>query len=149
MPRGISSRVRRLHVHGTEREAVEAGERVAMNLAGLGRHEVERGHQVMDVGDWETTRMVTLRLELLASAPHPLSEGDELELHACASRVPARIDRLSRSVLAQGETAAAQISLSEPMQLFPGDRVVLRRPAPISIPIPAPDMRGHSGRFVL
>ena len=132
MPRGISSRVRRLHVHGTEREAVEAGERVAMNLAGLGRHEVERGHQVMDVGDWETTRMVTLRLELLASAPHPLSEGDELELHAFASRVPARIDRLSRSVLAQGETAAAQISLSEPMQLFPGDRVVLRRPAPVN-----------------
>ena len=132
LPRGIRSRVRRLHVHGTEREAVEAGERVAMNLAGLGRDEIERGDQVMDVGDWQPTQMVTLRLELLASAPHPLGEGDELELHALADRVPARIDRLSRSVLAPGETAAAQLRLSEPMQLFPGDRVVLRRPAPVN-----------------
>jgi selenocysteine-specific elongation factor len=132
MPGGDRSRVRRLHVHGVEREAVEAGERVAMNLVGLGRSEITRGQQVMAVGDWQPTRMVTLRLELLASAPHPLGEGDELELHAFADRVPARIDRLSRSSLAPGESAAAQISLSEPMQLFPGDRVVLRRPAPVN-----------------
>jgi len=132
MPPGIKSRVRRLHVHGTERAAVEAGERVAMNLVGLGRDDIERGHQVMTVGDWQPTRLVTLRLELLASAPRPLGEGDELELHAFADRVPARIDRLSRSVLAPGETAAAQLKLNEPMQLFPGDRVVLRRPAPVN-----------------
>lgn len=132
MPGGERSRVRRLHVHGEEREAVEAGERVAMNLVGLGRNEVERGQQVMSLGDWQPTRMVTLRLELLASAPHPLGEGDELELHAFADRVPARIDRLSRSSLAPGESACAQISLTEPMQLFPGDRVVLRRPAPVN-----------------
>ncbi len=132
MPGGDRSRVRRLHVHGVERETVEAGERVAMNLVGLGRNEIERGQQVMALGDWQPTRMVTLRLELLASAPHPLGEGDELELHAFADRVPARIDRLSRSSLAPGESAAAQISLSEPMQLFPGDRVVLRRPAPVN-----------------
>ena len=132
MPGGDRSRVRRLHVHGAEREAVEAGERVAMNLVGLGRNEIERGQQVMALGDWQSTRMVTLRLELLASAPHSLGEGDELELHAFADRVPARIDRLSRSSLAPGDSAAAQISLSEPMQLFPGDRVVLRRPAPVN-----------------
>jgi len=132
MPRGISSRVRRLHVHGQERKAVEAGERVAMNLVGLSRDEIERGHQVMTLGDWQPTRLVTLRLELLASAPSPLGEGDELELHAFADRVPARIDRLSRSALAPGETAVAQLKLSELMQLFPGDRVVLRRPAPVN-----------------
>lgn len=132
MPRRINSRVRRLHVHGVERATVEAGERVAMNLVGLGRDEIERGHQVMSVGDWQPTRLVTLRLELLASAPHPLREGDELELHAFADRVPARVDRLSRSGLAPGETAAAQLKLSEPLQLFPGDRVVLRRPAPVN-----------------
>ncbi len=132
MPDGISSRVRRLHVHGTEREVVEAGERVAMNLVGLSREEIQRGHQVMTVGDWQPTRLVTLRLELLASAPHPLGEGDELELHALADRVPARVDRLSRTVLQPGEKAAAQLKLSEPMQLFPGDRVVLRRPAPVN-----------------
>jgi len=132
MPGGTSSRVRRLHVHGVERTTVEAGERVAMNLVGLGRDDVRRGQQVMTVGDWQPTRLVTMRLELLATAPHPLGEGDELELHAFADRVPARIDRLSKSALSPGETAAAQLKLNEPMMLFPGDRVVLRRPAPVN-----------------
>lgn len=132
MPGGQRTRVRRLHVHGDERTMVEAGERVAVNLVGLGRDDVERGHQIMTVGDWKPTRLVTLRLELLKSAPHPLGEGDELELHAFADRVPARVDRLSRPTLAPGETAVAQLRLTAPMQLFPGDRVVLRRPAPVN-----------------
>jgi selenocysteine-specific elongation factor len=132
MPDGNRARVRRLHVHGEERKTVEAGERVAVNLVGLGRDEIDRGNQIMTTGDWKPTRLVTLRLELLASAPHPLGEGDELEIHAFADRIPARVDRLSRPVLAPGETAVAQLGLTEPMQLFPGDRVVLRRPAPVN-----------------
>lgn len=132
MPGGTTTRVRRLHVHGEERGSVEAGERVAMNLVGLGRDDVDRGNQLMTPGDWKPTRLVTLRLELLASAPNPLGEGDELELHAFADRVPARVERLSSSVLAPGEQAAAQLGLRRPLQLFPGDRVVLRRPAPVN-----------------
>jgi selenocysteine-specific elongation factor len=132
MPNGHRTRVRRLHVHGDERTTVEAGERVAANLVGLGRDDVDRGHQIMSIGDWKPTQLVTLRLELLKSAPHPLGEGDHLELHAFADRVPARVDRLSRPTLTPGETAVAQLKLTAPMQLFPGDRVVLRRPAPVN-----------------
>jgi len=132
MPDGLTTRVRRLHVHGEDRQTVEAGERVAMNLVGLSREDLERGNQVMAVGDWRPTRLVTLRLELLSSAPNPLGEGDELELHAFADRMPARVERLSCTTLAPGETAVAQLGLRHPLQLFPGDRVVLRRPAPVN-----------------
>jgi selenocysteine-specific elongation factor len=132
LPPGLSARVRRLHVHGQERAMVEAGERVAVNLAGLSRDRIERGHQIMIVGDWRPTRLVTLQLELLASAPHPLVEGDELELHAFAGRVPARVERLSGGTIAPGARAVAQIGLRDEMLLFPGDRVVLRRPAPVN-----------------
>ncbi len=132
LPRGLTSRVRRLHVHGEERGEVEAGERVALNLAGLSTSEIERGQQVLTPGPWEPTRLVTVRLELLASAPHPLDEGDELELHALAARVPARVDRLADRPLPPGRSTVAQISLAEPVLLFPGDRVVLRRPSPVN-----------------
>jgi selenocysteine-specific elongation factor len=86
----------------------------------------------MAVGDWRPTRLATLHLELLASAPHPLAEGDELELHAFAGRVPARVERLSGTTLEPGSRAVAQLGLRERMMLFPGDRVVLRRPAPVN-----------------
>jgi selenocysteine-specific elongation factor len=131
-PHSTIARVRRLHVHGEERREVEAGERVAINLAGISREAVSRGDQVIAPGPWETTQLVTVGLEVLATAPGPLDEGDEVEVHALAARVPARVDRLSIRPLAPGSRATAQISLREPMLLFPGDRLVLRRPSPVN-----------------
>jgi selenocysteine-specific elongation factor len=131
-PHRTTARVRRLHVHGEERRQVEAGERVAINLAGISREAVARGDQVIAPGPWALTQLVTVSLELLATAPGPLDEGDEVEVHALAARVPARIDRLSIRPLAPGSRATAQISLREPLLLFPGDRVVLRRPSPVN-----------------
>ena len=132
LPQGITARVRRLHVHGAERQVVEAGERVAINVAGLSRDDLKRGDQVISPGPWEPTFLVTVRLELLAAAPGPLDEGDEVEVHALAARVPARIDRLAMRPLNPGGRAVAQISLREPLVLFPGDRLVLRRPSPVN-----------------
>ncbi len=131
-PHGTTARVRRLHVHGEERRGVGAGERVAINLAGLSRETVSRGDQIISLGPWEVTQLVTVSLELLATAPGPLDEGDEIEVHALAARVPGRVDRLSVRPLAPGSRAAAQISLRQPMLLFPGDRLVLRRPSPVN-----------------
>ncbi len=131
-PHGTGARVRRLHVHGAERQKVEAGERVAINLVGLAREALARGDQVLTPGPWSPTRLVTVDLELLSSAPGPLDEGDEIEVHALAARVSARIDRLAVRPLSPGTRAVAQISLREPMLLFPGDRLVLRRPSPVN-----------------
>ncbi len=131
-PRGLRSRARRLHVHGKERQRVEGGERVAINLAGLSTDEVLRGDQVLSPGPWTPTTLVTVRIELLTAAPHPLDEGEELEVHALAARMAARVDRLSQRPLPPGGIAVAQLGLAEPMLLFPGDRVVLRRPAPVN-----------------
>lgn len=131
-PLGEAARVRRLHVHGEERQQVEAGERVAANLVGIDRERLERGFQLLAAGPWRATDLVTVRLDLLPSAPAPLDEGDEVELHALAARVAARLDRLAERPLVPGGTVVAQLSLRAPMMLFPGDRVVLRRPAPVN-----------------
>jgi len=131
-PSGQRARVRRLHSHGAERDRVAAGERVALNLAGLARDELRRGDQLLSPGPWVPTRLVTVALELLASAPHPLEEGDEVEVHALATRTTARVDRLARRPLPPGERAVAQLTLHEPVLFFPGDRLVLRRPAPVN-----------------
>ncbi len=132
LPGGAQARVRRLHVHGEERTAVEAGERVAINLAGLGKADCPRGTQILSPGPWRPTTLITIGLELLEEATGPLDEGDEVEVHALAMRTPARIDRLAERPLKPGQRTTAQILLRKPMMLFPGDRLVLRRPAPVN-----------------
>jgi selenocysteine-specific elongation factor len=132
LPSNRRCRVRRLHVHGQERQVVEAGERVAANLVGVSHHELERGEQLLSPGPWAPTRLVTVDLEMLEGAPHGLDEGDELEVHAHAARVPARVDRLADRPLPPGSRSVAQLSLAQPLVVFPGDRVILRRPAPVN-----------------
>lgn len=132
MPKGREVRARRLHVHGEERAQVEAGERVALNLAGLGTGDCPRGTQILSLGPWQPTSLVTLRLELLEGATGPLDEGDEVEVHALAMRASARIDRLASRPLKPGDSVVAQILLRQEMMLFPGDRIVLRRPSPVN-----------------
>jgi len=131
-PSRATARIRRLHVHGCEQQRVEAGERVAVNLVGLARDDLNRGDQLLTKGPWEATNLATVRLELLAQAPKPLEEGDEVEVHALASRVAARVERLGTRPLVPGDTAVAQLRLREPILLFPGDRLVLRRPSPVN-----------------
>ncbi len=132
MPEGREARARRLHVHGEERSKIEAGERVALNLAGLGTSECPRGAQILSPGPWRPTTLVTMRLELLKGAAGPLDEGDEVEVHALAMRAPARIDRLASRPLKPGTSVVAQILVRQEMMLFPGDRLVLRRPSPVN-----------------
>jgi selenocysteine-specific elongation factor len=103
-----------------------------MNLVGIDKQRIRRGDQLMTPGPWQTTTLLSVRLELLASAPGPLDEGDEVEIHALAARVPARVERLAERPLAPGNTANAQLKLRSQMLLFPGDRLVLRRPAPVN-----------------
>lgn len=131
-PEGISARVRRLHVHGIERDEVEAGERVAINLAGVSRDQLRRGQQVLHGASWLPTQMLTIRLELLPGATAAIDEGDEMEVHAHAARIPARVERLACRPLEPGSATVAQVRLTEPMLLFPGDRIIIRRPAPVN-----------------
>jgi selenocysteine-specific elongation factor len=131
-PSGLTARVRRLHVHGEERNEVEAGERVALNLAGLATDQLHRGDQIIAAGPWKTSQLITVNLELLETAPSAVDEDDEVEVHALAGRVAARIDRLAERPLPPGGRTIAQISLRQPALFFPGDRVILRRPAPVN-----------------
>ncbi|NOZ79451.1 MAG: selenocysteine-specific translation elongation factor [Acidobacteria bacterium] len=147
LPAGRESRARRLHVHGAQRREVEAGERVAINLAGLGTTDVHRGDQVMTPGPWQPTRLVTVRLELLGTAPRALDEDEDVELHALAARVAARVQRLSGRPLKPGQTAVAQIALERPLVCFPGDRFVLRRPAPVNTFAGGMILDAHLPRF--
>jgi selenocysteine-specific elongation factor len=146
-PSRATARIRRLHVHGSEQQRVEAGERVAVNLVGLATADLSRGDQLLSKGPWEPTRLVTVKLELLGAAPKPLDEGDEVEVHALASRVAARVERLGSRPLVPGGTSVAQLGLKQPLLLFPEDRLVLRRPSPVNTFAGGIVLDGHLRRW--
>lgn len=129
LPSGATARVRSVQVHGHARELAQAGERVAIGLAGLSIGEAPRGEQVLSGAGWRPTRRLAAQIELL---PHGLAldEGQVLSLHLLATRVAVRVERVHPRPLASGATGRVVLRLARPLLAVPGDRVVLRRPSP-------------------
>ena len=80
-PSERTARVRSIEVHGNRRERADAGQRVAANLAGLDRREVERGDVLVTPGSsLEPAYIVDAAVELLPGT-RPLARGTRVHVH--------------------------------------------------------------------
>lgn len=123
-------RVRSLQVHGDKRDTVYAGERVAINLSGVEKAQINRGNWLAAVGLMQQSHRIDVHLELLSSAPE-MKQRTRVHVHHGTAEVLARVNLLDREVLLPGESCFAQLELEEPLSALPGDRVVLRFYSPL------------------
>jgi selenocysteine-specific elongation factor len=122
LPRALTARARSVQVHGEPVERAGARQRVALNLGGVERAEVERGDVVVSPGSGlrASYRLdVELRLE---PSSRPVA-GRRVQVHHGTRDTPAR-------VVALDDRSLAQLRLSGPLIARPGERFVLREIAP-------------------
>jgi selenocysteine-specific elongation factor len=124
-------RVRGVQVHGKQVEQAFAGQRTALNLAGVEVAEIARGMVLTERGRFTSTHVIDSRFELLAGA-RPLKHGAPVHLHAGAAEVEAQF-RLLRDAgsMKPGETAYARFVLHDPLLILPGDRFIVRMFSPV------------------
>jgi selenocysteine-specific elongation factor len=128
-PSGARARIRSVQVHDRAVDRAAAGQRVALNLAGIGRAEVARGDVVTSDGALSPTFLVDALVRLSAGA-EPLPRGTRVQVHHGTREAPARVVPLERSTLEPGVAAFAQLRLEQPVVPASGDRFVIRRVAP-------------------
>jgi selenocysteine-specific elongation factor len=132
LPPGEKARVREVQVHGKKVEQGFAGQRVALNLAGLDRALIQKGSVVGTVGIFEQTSRVDVRLTLLPDAPRPLKFRDPVHFHLGTARVVGVVALLDRDVLEPGESALVQIHLDRPLVAHRQDRFIIRSYSPMT-----------------
>jgi selenocysteine-specific elongation factor len=124
-------RVRGLHSGGKQIERAVAGQRTAVNLAGIEHEEITRGMVLAPAGIFEATQRVDARIALLASAP-PLKNRARVHFHQGTAEAIAEVILLNDGgELKGGGSAFAQLRLDKPLLLLPGDRFILRRYSPV------------------
>jgi selenocysteine-specific elongation factor len=125
-------RVRGLHSGGKQIQRAVAGQRTAVNLAGIEHEEITRGMVLAPAGLFEATQQVDARVALLASAP-PLKNRARVHFHQGTAEAIAEVILLNDgdAELAAGGSAFAQLRLDKPLLLLPGDRFILRRYSPV------------------
>ncbi len=128
-------RVRGLQVHGASANAATAGQRTAVNLAGLATDDLARGMTVAEPENFRTTARADVLLSLLSSAK-PLKDGARVHFHCHTSESIAEV-RLYRSKgdgakqMKPGDDCFAQLKFSEPLLLLPEDRFIVRQFSPV------------------
>jgi selenocysteine-specific elongation factor len=123
-------RVRGVQVHGSAAKAAAAGQRSALNLAGVSPEELARGMTLATAGTFHSTSRADAFLSLLPSAK-PLKSGARVHFHAYTSETIAEVRLYGAKELKTGEEAYAQMKFADAMLLLPGDRFIVRRFSPV------------------
>ncbi len=130
-PEGLSVRVRTIQVHGEKVEAAEAGQRVAVNLAGLEAEQIVRGSVVAPPGMCKPSQRLDVRLLMLKSAVKPLKNRARVRFYLGAKETLGRVVLLDREELEPGSMVYAQIILEDRAVALKGDRFVIRSYSPM------------------
>jgi selenocysteine-specific elongation factor len=129
-PTGKRVRVRGVQVHGKPAEQAVAGQRTALNLAVATTEELARGMMLAPASTFLATSRVDVELSLLPSAK-PLKDRARVHFHSYTSETIATVVLYGKRQLAPEQSAFAQLRLSEPMLLLPGDRFIIRQFSPV------------------
>jgi len=129
-PKGQRVRVRGLQVHGKPAEQAVAGQRTALNLAGTTTEELARGMMLAPASTFLATSRVDVELSLLPSAK-PLKDRARVHFHTYTSETIATVVLYGKKQVSPNDSAFAQLRLSDPTLLLPGDRFILRQFSPV------------------
>ncbi len=131
LPRGTRVRVRSLQVHGETVDAAHAGQRVAVNLAGIKKEEVCRGDALVRPASVRTSRMLDVRLACLRGNARTILDGSRVHFYHGTSVALAKVALLDCAAIAPGESAYAQLRFTEEVAVKRGDRFVVRFYSPL------------------
>ncbi len=129
-PGGHKGRIRGLQSHGAQLETARPGSRVAINLTGLAREDLERGAVVTVSRAPEATLLCDVSYRHLPDARLPLKHNVEVKFFVGASETVARTRVLGQKSIDPGESGWLQLALRQPVPVSRGDRFILRRPSP-------------------
>ena len=117
-------RVRGVQVHGSSSDEAIAGQRTALNLAGVSTEDLARGMTLANIDTFRSTTRVDTLLSLLPTAK-PLKEGARVHFHAYTMETIVEARLYGAKERKPGEEAYAQLRLAEPALVLPGDRFIL------------------------
>ncbi|HYX70220.1 MAG TPA: selenocysteine-specific translation elongation factor [Terriglobales bacterium] len=129
-PAGRRVRVRGIQVHNAPAEQAVAGERTALNLAGVEKDQLARGMTLAAPGLFRSAHRMDVSLALLPSA-RPLKDRSRVHFHAYTAETVAEVVLYGERQLEPGGSGYAQLRLAETTLLLPGDRFILRQFSPV------------------
>ncbi|NLC39581.1 MAG: selenocysteine-specific translation elongation factor [Clostridiaceae bacterium] len=130
-PQEETVRVRSVQVHDDAVETAQAGQRVAVNLSGTKKDEIERGDILAERGSLYPTYILDVDMRSLKHSRFQIENGMRVHLYHASRELLARVILLDRDLIEKGDIAPAQLRLEEQTYIKQGDHFVVRFYSPL------------------
>lgn len=131
LPAGAPVRVRGLQVHNSAVKQAVAGQRTAVNLAGIESASITRGMILAAPHRLRPTQVVDASIQVLSDAPRGLRSRQRVRVHLGAAEVLARVRVLEETgEIRPGAQGFAQLRFETPLVAVLGDRFIVRAYSP-------------------
>lgn len=120
------ARVRSLQTHRHAEDTACPVSRVAANLVGVERTDLERGDVLAEPHAWAPASSFDVELRAVRGLATPLTSRGAFKVYAGAAEADAKLRLLGDNRLEPASTMFARLRTSRPLVLAVGDRVVLR-----------------------
>ncbi|MBN1153306.1 selenocysteine-specific translation elongation factor [candidate division KSB1 bacterium] len=131
LPQRMKLRIRGIQTHGKSVAMVKMGDRAAINLMGIDKDAIERGHVLAAPDYFIPSRFFDSKFYLLKSSKTSLKNTARVRVHIGTTEVMGRITLLDQDALSPGETAYAQFKLEKVVVADFEDRFVVRSYSPV------------------
>lgn len=129
-PSGHQGRVRGLQSYKQDVEVALPGSRVAVNISGVDKNDIQRGQVLAFPGQLNPTQLIDVHFHHITDADRPLKHNTEVKFFSGASETIANIRLLDADQILPGEDAWLQLRLRDAIPLTNRDRFILRYPSP-------------------
>ena len=131
-PGGQRLRVRGVQSEGHSVERAYAGQRTAVNLAGIEHTALKRGMSLAAPGKFRATRRIDAEFTLLPGT-HKLKHRERVHFHATTAQTVGEVFLYGgASELAPGQTGLAHIRLQDEVVMVAGERFIVRQFSPVT-----------------
>ncbi len=131
LPQATTVRIRRLQSQGADVETVTAGQRAAVNLAGIKASEIRRGNELVTPRAFEPSRRALVRLRILPDARHALRHRQSVRVHLGANQTTAQVQMgQGRHEARPGEEVFAMLRCAKPIVAEYAQPFILRQLSP-------------------
>ncbi len=130
-PKGFSARIRSLESYKEKLDRAQPGTRVALNLAGLEKEDLDRGDVIFgDKGQAKSSRIIDVKVQLIPQLAAPLKSNTEYKIYLGTRELSGQVVLLGRESIKAGESAFAQFRFKEPVATRLGEHFIVRRVSP-------------------
>ncbi len=131
MPSAATATIREIQVHSRKVEQASPGQRVAVNLRGIKRDQLERGQVLIRPGSIQETTCLHTKLRILKDLPRLPKRNELIRLLFGTTEVLAKMRVVGDGSIEPGADALVQFRCRESVIVSTGERFIARTSSPV------------------